>query len=66
MLQSIHFDKTYYKLREAKDWLLRHGILPIKRVHKTGKFWEFRIINPTNGRYYSKYIDTGILFIFVR
>jgi hypothetical protein len=65
MLQSIVFDKESFTLRRAKAWLHKHHLIPIKDVHHTVNSYRFRMSPPKRARrYYSKYVDDGVLFIF--
>lgn len=66
MIQSIHFSKKLFTLSETRQWLKHYGLVPMKAVHETDNFYEYRMNPPYKGRYYSKYVQVGVLFIFVR
>ena len=65
MLQSVHFKKSLFTLAGTKKWVNSHDLRPMKPVHITDTFYEYRISPPKKGIYYSKYIAPGILFVFV-
>lgn len=65
MLQSVHFKKSLFTLAGTKKWVISHDLHPIKTVHITDTFYEYRINPPKKGIYYSKYIAPGILFVFI-
>lgn len=64
MLQSVIFDKNIWTLTEARHWLMKHKLRPIKSVHITANYYRFRMNEPVpNARYYTKEIDDGVLFV---
>ena len=65
MIQSIKFNRSLYSLDDSIIFLLRHSIVPLKGVHITKHFYEYRITEPNKYKsFYSKYITDGILFTF--
>lgn len=66
LLHAVHLSKDRFKTaREAHKWLTSNDIKPIKPVHKTDNFYEYRINEQIpNRKFTSKYIDNGILFVF--
>jgi hypothetical protein len=65
MLQSVLFSKDYFKPMEAIEWLKRANISPIKKMHTTYNFYRFRINEPAQGKYYTKHIAEGVIFVFI-
>lgn len=64
-LQSVLFDKEIYTTGQAREWLEKHNIVPIKRVHTTENFYRYRIRNPKDfNRFFTKKIKYGIDFVF--
>lgn len=47
-IQSILFDRTKFNTKQARSWLKRNKLKPIKRVDKTEKFLRYRIEEPTD------------------
>jgi hypothetical protein len=47
-VQSVLFEKKYWTLRSAADWLVRHNLWQIKKVHETKNFYRFRLHEPKN------------------
>jgi len=45
-VQSIHFSKDYWSSTTSKRKLLDMGYRPLKRVHITPHFFEYRIRDP--------------------
>lgn len=66
MLQSVHFSRDLFILEETKNFLWFHGLVPMKPVHITKNFYEYRINPPIKGHYYSKYVVPGVLLTFVK
>lgn len=46
-VQSIHFSKQYWTATSSKRKLLDMGYSPLKRVHVTPHFYEYRILDPS-------------------
>lgn len=60
--QSIIFSKRYYKLAEARNWLIRHGYNDDVDIKKMT--YRFRQESPRNFEYFAtKKIRPGISFI---
>ena len=51
-IQSVLFDKEAYKPYEARMWLKRHDLTPIKRLHETEGFYRYRITKPSRNLKY--------------
>ena len=51
-IQSILFDRTYWKTKDARNWLIKNKFNPIKRVDKTLNFYRYRLRTPNKQRYY--------------
>ena len=64
MLQSVHFKRDIWTPNSARLWLLSHNIVPIKPLHATETMLKYRISEPKHGKYHSKYVTNGVLFIF--
>ena len=45
MIQSVSFPRTFTSI-DARRWLKRNNLIPIKRVDKTNNFLRYRIQNP--------------------
>jgi hypothetical protein len=44
-IQSILFDKRYFTVEQAINWLKKYRRIPTK-VHETKKYYRFRQFNP--------------------
>jgi len=66
MLHSINFDKRYYSLKQALQWIKLHNYKPINKLGKeTLNYYKFRINHKNkNMRYYTKKIVEGIDMVF--
>lgn len=45
-IQSVLFDKNYWKIFDSINWLHSHHIYPIKSPHITENFIRFRVRTP--------------------
>ena len=45
-IQSVLFDRKIFTTTEARSWLSRNNLQPIKRVDKTKNLLRYRIKNP--------------------
>jgi hypothetical protein len=45
-IQSVLFPNDRYTSTEARAWLKKHHIIPMKRVHRTMTFFRYRIKPP--------------------
>lgn len=45
-IQSVLFPIKKYSIEDARKWLNKEKLKPIKRVHKTDNFYRYRIENP--------------------
>ena len=52
LIQSVLFDKGIYKPPEARQWLKRHNLKPIKRLHETEGYYRYRIAEPIRSQKY--------------
>lgn len=50
-VQAILFDRNYYTLAQTKTFLKRHGLSPIKEVHKTDKYYRYRLTVPSKRKF---------------
>jgi hypothetical protein len=46
-IQAVLFDKNEYTSKDALQWLKKHELSPIKRVHVTKNYLRYRINEPT-------------------
>jgi len=58
MIQAIVFDKSTWNANDARKFLKRHKLSPIKRVHITDQYLRYRINEPIHGARY-RMIDFG-------
>ena len=65
-IQSVIFDKNYWKIASARKWLKEHDMVPIKPVHITTNFYRFRIREPTFDIYNTKKLPNHIELILGR
>ena len=63
-LQALLFLKSYYNKNQAKNYLKRHNIIPIKDIHTTNKYYRCRLIEPNYKKCIYRNITTGIDCIF--
>ncbi len=61
-LQSIHFDRRYYTLPQAKSYMKRHHH-PIKKTDITENFIKFRQQSPSYRHYFTKIPYPGVHYI---
>lgn len=45
-IQSVHFSKIYWTKSSSMQKLEEMGLKPMKMVHSTPKFLEYRILDP--------------------
>lgn len=50
-IQAVLFDKSIYTTTQARAWLKKEGIQPLKRVDNTEKYHRYRIIEPNYKKY---------------
>jgi len=64
-VQAVIFDNDVFKSENAREWLKKHYLRPIKPVHLTENYWRYRIQEPNYEvyRYITHTIDNGIKFI---
>lgn len=63
-LQAILFDKKYYTTKKAREYLKKHSLNPIKRVHKTENYFRYRLVDPDDFKTFkTKDNIRGIKFI---
>lgn len=46
-IQSVEFNKNFWNILSAHQWLINHNIYPVKSPDVTDKFIHFRIRNPS-------------------
>ena len=51
MLQAVLFLKSKWDTQEARKYLKKNGLTPIKRVHTTDTYYRYRIENPNYDKY---------------
>lgn len=65
MIQAVLFSKNYYTTSQARKWLKKENLKPIKRVHKTNKYLRYRIKNPSEFNYLRTFsIGNKIKYIY--
>lgn len=66
MIQSIHFNKNVFTKSQSKKWIKLHEYKPIKKMHETENFYNYRLINPIHGKkFFNKYIENGLYFTLI-
>lgn len=45
-VQSIMFERSKWTPRRARQWLLRHGYVPVKVMHPTKRYFRYRLNDP--------------------
>jgi hypothetical protein len=45
-IQSVTFDNTIWDIFRAHQWLVSHGLYPIKSPHMTDNYIRFRFMDP--------------------
>ena len=66
MIESVLFNRKYYNLEDATNFILRHRNLRImKPPHITQNFIRFRQVDPDYEKYHyvTKHITDGVKFI---
>ena len=46
MIQAVLFDANYWHNKNSREWLRKNYYIPIKRVHKTEKYYRYRVAEP--------------------
>jgi hypothetical protein len=65
-IHSVLFDKDYWTVHPAINWLLKHKIVPMK-IHITKNKIRFRITKPNNNMIYiSKVLPNKVTLVFQR
>ena len=60
-VQAVLFDKHIYSTSEARKWLKKHKLVPIKMVHEVKNYYRYRIEDPSIFRQFRIIkIHTGI------
>ena len=47
-IQAIIFKNDRFTSKQARDYLKKHKLKPIKRVHKTDNFLRYRLRDPAD------------------
>lgn len=55
-IQSVVFDINYWKTNTARNWLKKHNLNPVNRVHKINNTLRYRIIDPKKFKSFSTQI----------
>ena len=65
MQQAIIFNKNLYTLNDAKKFIKKHDLKPIKEVHQTKNYYRFWLSEPDPIKfwYVTKTIAKGIKII---
>jgi len=66
MIQSVIFDKKYYTLKDAHDFINHHNNLKVTKAPDVkGNFIRFRQQDPDSSKYHyvTHYITDGVAFI---
>lgn len=64
-IHGVLFDKEFWTKQEAKSWLLKHQLFPIRPMNISEKYWRFRITNPNYNKFeYRSHRENNIVFIF--
>lgn len=45
-LQAVLFDKRYNNTQQARRWLAKNNVAPIKQVHTTNQYHRYRVTPP--------------------
>ena len=45
-VQAVSFGINGWNTNDCRNWLYKHGYIPLKRVHKTNTFFRYRLIQP--------------------
>lgn len=63
-IQSIMFPKSKYTSESSFNWLQKHNMKPLKKVHETENYYRYRIEKPNkNNKYYTMKIKHGIQLV---
>ena len=57
-IQAVLFDRGVWDTKHARAFLARHGMRPIKPVHKTDNYLRYRLLEPVHGARY-RIVDAG-------
>lgn len=52
MIQAILFDRNYWTTKDAREYMKIYNKIPIKRVHKTDRYYRYRLIEPNYDKYH--------------
>lgn len=52
-IQAVLFNRAgkYKNSEQMRDWLKKHKLIPIKKVHKTDRFCRYWILEPDYKKY---------------
>jgi hypothetical protein len=65
-IQAVLFNINNWSTATARKWLKEHNIKPIKRVHKQGMHYRYRIKKPDpNKNYAIKKLGNGIEIVII-
>lgn len=64
IVQAVIFDKTKWNTEQARQFLQRHEMKPIKRVHITKNYYRYRLVEPNSDRPHKlKEITDGVKLV---
>ena len=64
-VHSVLFNKALWNCDDARKWLKKHNLVPIKRVHVTTENLRYRIKPPELFQsFVTKHLNHGITFVF--
>lgn len=63
-IQAVLFPREDFTPQQARYWLQKHNLVPIKMVHPTPNYLRYRIETPrVTKKYYSKILPNGIILV---
>lgn len=62
-IQAVIFNRKDWTDEQARKWLISHGLLPIKQVHKTPNYYRYRIKEPIHKFYTTKAIKNNMKLV---
>lgn len=63
-IQSVIFDKKYWNIEDAENWLNYHNFNTLKKYDETHNSYRFRLIDPNYfKRFRSHKLNNGVTFV---
>lgn len=51
MIQAILFNRIFWTIKDAREYMNMYNIKPIKAVHITDNYYRYRLLEPNYDKY---------------